>query len=138
MIPGADFVQSAWGEIRDISKVIGCFASLGIPAPAVQAPFAASTELICGLALLAGLFTRVASVPLVVTEVVAIVTAKRGDIASATDSLVMSECLYVLLLGALAAFGPGPLSLDRLLLTRLEGGTIEDTGPAPSVARAKS
>lgn len=128
------FVQSGWGKLHNLPKVIDYFASLGIPAPGIQAPFAAGTELVCGIALLAGLFTRVASVPLVVTMVVAIVTAKRGDVASASDLFGMSEYLYVLLLGTLAAFGPGPLSLDRLLVRRLEAGATED-GSVTEVAR---
>ncbi len=126
------FAESGWGKLHDLPRVIDFFASLGIPAPQVQAPFAAGTELVCGLLLLAGLLTRVAAMPLVVTMTVAILTAKRPDIASASDLFGTSEYLYVLLLGTLAAFGPGPLSLDRLLARLLDrrsarpGGEAED------------
>src|SRR5574340_147502 len=115
---GLVFVQSGWGKLQHLPKVIGYFASLGIPAPQLQAPFVAGVELAGGLLLLAGLFTRVASVPLAATMVVALVTAKRADISGAFDLFGTTEFLYLVLLGALAAFGAGALSLDALLVRR--------------------
>ena len=115
---GLVFVQSGWGKLQHLPKVIGYFASLGIPAPQIQAPFVAGVELAGGLLLLAGLFARVASVPLAATMVVALLTAKRADIAGAFDLFGTTEFLYLVLLGALAAFGAGALSLDALLVRR--------------------
>jgi putative oxidoreductase len=127
------FVESGWGKLHNLPRVIEFFASLGIPAPEIQAPFAAGTELVCGALLLAGLFTRVAAVPLVVTMTVAILTAKRGDISSFSDLFGMSEFLYIILLGTLSAFGAGTLSLDRLLVRVLErpASALESAGPLP-------
>ncbi len=115
---GTVFVQSGWGKLHDLPRVVEYFASLGIPAPQLQAPFVAGVELAGGALLLAGLFTRVASVPLAATMVVALLTAKRADIASASDLFGMVELLYLLLLGWLSAFGAGALSLDALLARR--------------------
>ena len=115
---GTVFVQSGWGKLHDLPRVVGYFESLGIPAPQLQAPFVAGVELAGGALLLAGLFTRVASVPLAATMVVALATAKRADVASASDLLATVELLYLLLLGSLAAFGAGALSLDALLVRR--------------------
>lgn len=115
---GVVFVQSGWGKLHDLPRVVDYFASLGIPAPQLQAPFVASVELAGGVLLLAGLFTRVAAAPLAATMVVALVTAKRADVASASDLFATVELLYLLLLGALAAFGGGALSLDALLVRR--------------------
>jgi putative oxidoreductase len=109
------FVESGWGKLHHLEKVIGFFRSLGIPRPEIQAPFAAGTELACGALLLAGLLTRLAALPLVVVMVVAIVTAKKDDIGSASDLFGLAEYLYILLLLYLAANGPGPLSLDKLI-----------------------
>lgn len=114
------FVESGWGKLHDLPKVIDYFGSLGIPAPQIQAPFAAGTELVCGVLLLAGLFTRVASIPLAITMLVATITAKKGDIGSASDLFGIVEYLYIVLLGMLAAFGPGPLSIDELLARLLD------------------
>ncbi|HRY45730.1 MAG TPA: DoxX family protein [Thermoanaerobaculia bacterium] len=115
---GTAFVQSGWGKLHDLPRVVGYFESLGIPAPQLQAPFVAGVELAGGALLLAGLFTRLASVPLAATMVVALLTARRADLASASDLFGAVELLYLLLLGSLAGFGAGALSLDALLVRR--------------------
>lgn len=116
---GFVFVQSGWGKLHNLPKVIDYFASLGVPAPGFQAPFVATVELVGGALLLLGLLTRVASVPLAATMVVALITAKRDDIHGLADLFGTSEFLYFLVLGLLAAFGSGALSLDRALARRL-------------------
>jgi putative oxidoreductase len=57
-------------------------ASLGIPAPGILTPFVSGVEFVGGLLLLVGLLTRFAAVPLMIVMVVAIVSAKAGDIDS--------------------------------------------------------
>lgn len=116
------FVESGWGKLHRLPQVVDYFASLGIPAPHLQAPFVASVELAGGLFLLAGLFTRVASVPLAATMAVALLTAKRGDVAGPSDLFGAVELLYLLLLATLAATGAGALSLDALLVRRFAAG----------------
>lgn len=112
------FVQTGWGKLHSLPQVVEYFGSLGIPAPQLQAPFVASVELLGGLLVLGGLFTRIASVPLATTMVVALLTAKRGDIGSAGDLFGTVEFLYLLGFGTLAAFGAGIVSLDELLVRR--------------------
>jgi putative oxidoreductase len=112
------FVQSGWGKLHNLENAIEYFGSLGIPAPQIQAPFVAGVELVGGLLILGGLFTRLVSIPLAVTMVVALVTAKRPDIASVGDLYGTVEFLYLLGFGYLAAFGAGVLSLDEVLVRR--------------------
>ncbi len=112
------FVQSGWGKLQNLPRVVEYFGSLGIPAPQLQAPFVAGVELFGGVLVLGGLFTRIVSVPLAFTMVVALLTARRGDIASAGDLYGAVEFLYLLGFGTLAAFGAGILSLDELLVRR--------------------
>lgn len=102
-----------------LPKVAAYFEKLGIPAPAFQAPFVAAAEFVCGGLLLAGLLTRLASLPLIATMVVAILTAKRSEIHALGDLLGMPEYLYVVLLLWLGAFGAGPVSLDAWLAGHL-------------------
>ena len=111
---GFIFVQSGWGKLHHLDKVIAFFNSLGIPAAQIQAPFVASVELVCGSLVLVGLLARVASFPLIGTMVVAILTAKRGDIHEIGDLLFMSEYLFIVLLLWLIAKGAGVVSLDHL------------------------
>jgi putative oxidoreductase len=98
--------------------VIEFFAGIGIPAPQIQAPFASGVEFVCGALLLAGLFSRLASVPLVVVMIVAIATARHEELTSLGALFGFIEYLYILLLSYVALEGAGPLSLDALLRGR--------------------
>src|SRR5689334_2642493 len=55
---------------------VGRFIKIGIPAPAVLAPFVGVVEIGCGLLVLLGLVTRLAAVPLIIDMLVAIATTK--------------------------------------------------------------
>ena len=119
---GLVFVQTGWGKWSNIQKVVGFFTELGIPAPELQARLAATAELAGGALILIGLFTRVATLPLIVVMTVAIITAKRGDIHELSDLLGMEEYLTIVVLLWLGAYGAGPLSLDAALAKRLDRG----------------
>jgi putative oxidoreductase len=114
------FLQSGWGKLNDLPKVVAFFTDLGIPAPQFQAPLAAGTEFLCGALILLGLATRLASLPLIGTMLVAILTALRGDIHELSDLFGLAEFLYIALLLWLGAYGPGPISLDRLFAKKVE------------------
>lgn len=122
------FLQSGWGKLHNLENVIGYFESLGIPAPQLQAPFVAGVEFVGGILILGGLFTRFVSVPLAITMVVALLTAKREDIATAGDLYGAVEFLYLLGFGYLAAFGAGLLSLDEILVRRFAPPDAAETG----------
>jgi putative oxidoreductase len=55
---------------------VGRFAKIGIPSPQIMAPFVGTVEIVCGLLLLIGLFTRLATIPLLGVIMVAIVTTR--------------------------------------------------------------
>lgn len=111
---GFIFIQSGWGKLHNLDRVIGFFTELGIPAPQIQAPFVASVEFGCGLLVLLGAFTRLASIPLIGVMVVAIITAKKADVHELSDLFAMSEYLYIVMLSWLALAGAGAVSIDRL------------------------
>jgi putative oxidoreductase len=115
------FVNSGWGKLHHLDKVIEYFTDLGIPAAAIQAPIAASTELVAGSLLLLGLLTRLASLPLMVIMSVAILTARREDVISANALFGVVEFAYIVMLVQLAVRGAGPLSVDAVLAARLDG-----------------
>lgn len=115
---GFIFVESGWGKLHNLDKVAAFFTDLGIPYANLQAPFVASVEFGCGLLVLLGLFTRIASIPLIGTMVVAIITAKRADIAGLSDLFATSEYLYILLLLWLVVAGAGCASVDHFLCGR--------------------
>jgi putative oxidoreductase len=119
---GVIFLQSGWGKLHNLAKVTDYFTELGLPAPALQAALSSTTELVCGSLLLAGLATRFAAVPLIVTMTVALRTALWPQIDSLGSLFGLVEFLYIALLLFLATNGAGPVSLDwvigRMFATR--------------------
>jgi len=59
---------------------VGRFAKIGLPHPAILAPVVAGVEIACGLAVIFGLRTRLAAVPLLVVIATAIVTTKIPEL----------------------------------------------------------
>jgi putative oxidoreductase len=114
---GLVFIGTGWGKLHDLDKVTGFFTELGIPAPALNALVASTAEFVCGSLLLAGLFSRLASLPLIVTMIVAIITAKRAELHGIGDLVGFDEWSYIVLALFIALAGPGPLSLDRAIGT---------------------
>jgi putative oxidoreductase len=54
----------------------GRFAKIGIPFPDLMGPFVGVVETICGLLIIIGLLTRLASIPLIIIMIVALVSTK--------------------------------------------------------------
>lgn len=115
---GLLFLRTGWGKVENLANVTEYFAGLGIPLPGVNAALAAGTELCGGLLLLLGLGTRVVTLPLAFVMVVALGTAKRGEIEGLQSLFGLSETLYIVLFAWLFARGAGPLSLDAVMERR--------------------
>jgi putative oxidoreductase len=111
---GEVFIGSGWGKLHHLDKIVAFFTELGIPAPQIQAPFASAMELICGVLVLLGVFTEIASVPLIIIMIVALITAKKSDIGSFDDLTSQIEYLYIVILIYLGINGAGPIAFDRL------------------------
>ena len=114
------FVESGWGKLQAIPKVVGFFTSLGIPIPEFMAYLVAFSEFGCGLLILFGLVTRLAAIPLVITMIVAILTAKKDDLHSFSDLTGFTEYLYIILLIWLIVKGAGLISADEFISRRCE------------------
>jgi putative oxidoreductase len=95
----------------------GYLASLGVPAPGVNAVLAGLAEFLGGAAMLLGLLTRLAAIPMVVTMAVAIITVHAKGFNAATGGMEYPLTLLVVVLG-LGLTGAGGLSLDALLARR--------------------
>ena len=54
----------------------GRFAKIGIPFPDVMGPFVGAVETICGILIVLGLLTRLATIPLIIIMMVALVSTK--------------------------------------------------------------
>ena len=114
---GITFIGTGWGKLHTLPDVTQFFASLHIPAPHFNAILASSAEFFCGAALLFGVLTRLAAIPLIVTMIVAITTAKiiPGKVEGLTDFVGAEEWIYIVIFVWLAVAGPGAASIDRLL-----------------------
>ena len=117
---GVLFFTTGWGKLHNLPKVIDFFRELGIPYPELQAPFVAGIEFSCGILITIGLLTRLASMPLSISMVVALITAKREEINGISDLFGLAEYLYIVIFVWLIISGPGTISLDWLLVRKLE------------------
>jgi putative oxidoreductase len=92
---------------------------LGIPAPHINAFMAGGTECLGGCLLVLGLWARLASVPLIVTMLVAYATAEKEALAAIISDpdkfTAAAPFLFLLTALIVLAFGPGIFSVDRLL-----------------------
>lgn len=74
------FIMAGWGKLSDLDSTAYYFSEyLGLPLPEVMALLAGGTEFFGGIALLIGLATRWFSIPLMITMVVAAVSAHWGN-----------------------------------------------------------
>ena len=112
---GIVFIQSGWGKIHNIEKVIGYFTELNIPLPIFSAYLTAWTELISGLFLFAGFLTRVSSISIFIIMFVAILTTQLTNIESWTDILGTIEFLYALMCLGLILIGAEKISVDQVI-----------------------
>lgn len=97
---------------------VGRFIKIGIPLSMIMAPFVGVVEIVCGLLIILGLFTRLASIPLIINMLVAISTTKI-PILIAKGFWVMAHEARVdwsMLIGLtfLLIVGSGHWSLDYL------------------------
>jgi putative oxidoreductase len=113
---GVVFMGTGWTKLHNLPAITKNFTALGIPAPEILTPFVSGVEFFGGVLLLLGLLTRFAAVPLMVVMVVAIVSAKAGDIDSLETFLGFEEVSYFVMFAWLAIAGPGPVSIDHFIL----------------------
>jgi putative oxidoreductase len=129
LVIGHAFVQTGVGKWQNFSDTVDFFRSIGLPAPAANAAFIASLEVVGGAALILGLGTHLFSALLSSTMVVALLTADResfvGAITGSSDKTLTDVLPIVFLMPLvwLIAFGAGPLSVDDLFSRRRSDGT---------------
>jgi len=109
------FIQSGYGKFQDMNAVISYFTNLQIPWPALNAYLVAVIELMGGLFLAMGLFTRFWSLLLAVIMFVALMTTQADALVSASLLIETSEFLYLVFLLVLLVKGSALLSVDPWL-----------------------
>ena len=103
----------------------GRFTRIGIPHPQFFGPFVGCVEIVCGFLLLIGLFTRFASIALIIDITVAILSTKvpillkqgwwPAEAEARTDYAMLMGLIFLLVVGA------GVSSLDARLAQKRSG-----------------
>jgi putative oxidoreductase len=116
LIVGYVFMLAGWEKLNALPQVTENFTEWGIPYPYILTPFVSCVECFGGALLILGLFTRIPAVMLAAVMIVAIKSAKWGDVDSLETLLGFEETTYLGAFLWLAIAGPGVVSLDWLLL----------------------
>ena len=112
------FFKPALMKWQDINGIAEWFASMDYPLPLLNAYMAASTEMLLAILLPFGLFTRLISVPGMITMVVAITTVHLNNGFEASANGFEIPLYYLLMLFVLFTHGPGRYSMDNLWLEK--------------------
>jgi putative oxidoreductase len=125
VVVGVIMAAHGWQKMMDFGAWQSQVASLGIPMPEIAAPLALAAELLGGLGLIFGLFTRLAAFGVFCNMAVAIATVHLHKGLFAKDG----GFEFPLVLAAAAVFfiatGPGPLSLEAFMRKRARRRAIE-------------
>ena len=132
LVIGYGFVAHGWAKLsRGPEGFARLLEQIGAPQPGLTAWVSTLVELLGGLAILAGAFVAVVSVPLIVMMLVAMFTVHLRYGFSAINTIGLTadgpqfgppgyevNLLYIAGLLALILGGAGPISIDRLLARR--------------------
>jgi putative oxidoreductase len=126
---GFQFAQTGWGKLHNLAKITGFFASLNIPFPAFSAPFVSTLELVGGILLMLGLFSRPIALLLAGNMLVAYWTADREALTSlfSDPGKFYVADPYTFLFASLMVliFGAGFFAADTYIAKRLKVAEYE-------------
>ncbi len=115
---GVLFILEGWYKFSHVDSNVSYYASLGFSAPVFMVYLSASAEFFGGIFLVVGFLSRLVSIPLIITMIVAVVMDPGkshflGHGSGQTEAFLSQiplvfayACLTILL------FGPGNWSLD--------------------------
>jgi putative oxidoreductase len=119
LVLAAVFITHGYSKLfhMGIGGVTGFFTSIGVPVPGVAAPFIAVLEFVGGIAILLGVFTRVAAFLLACDMLGAIILvhAKNGYAAPKGVEAVLGNFGMAV---AIALLGAGAYAIDALISRR--------------------
>lgn len=132
LVVGIGFLEHGYAKLaRGPDHFVQTLAALHVPSPAIAAWATIIVELAGGLAVLAGAFLTLATIPLAIVMIVAAITVHLPNGFSSIKLQAVTEAgaqfgppgyemnlLYLAALAALAIGGSGPFALDRMRARR--------------------
>jgi putative oxidoreductase len=116
-------MRTGLGKLQHLDKITEYFESLNIPHAALNARFVGSLEFVGGILLIAGLASRLISIPLSINLFVAYWVADREAFTSffSDPGKFYGADPYTFLFASLMVliFGPGLFSIDALVRYRI-------------------
>jgi putative oxidoreductase len=121
---GLIFATQGYLKFADPNMGAHRFARIGFPAPLFTAHFVGTFEIVCGILVLLGIWTRITAIPLLIVICTAIATTKIPElfrpnqgfwymVSDARTDFAMLCCLLFLI-----ACGPGIWSVDGSRMRR--------------------
>jgi len=128
IILGVVIIAHGWQKLfaLGLTGSAGAFRSMGVPFPAITGPAVGIIELACGLGLIVGLLTRLASLGVACDAIGAIIFfhAKHGFFVPEGIEFVMTLAAVAV---ALAIAGPGEYSVDAVFARRRADAAVQPT-----------
>jgi putative oxidoreductase len=116
------FYEPAMMKLQDIQATGEWFEGLGLPTPYIQAYLATYTECLGVILLILGLGTRIITIPLIITMLVAVKTVHWQNGFPAGDNGYEIPLYYILMLLSLLFTGAGKISVDYLIERKFSPG----------------
>ncbi|MEO6052596.1 MAG: DoxX family protein [Chthoniobacterales bacterium] len=107
------------GKLMNIPQTVEFFTSLQIPFPTLNVYLAGMTECFGGLLLVVGLCSRLTAIPVIITMLVAYITAEpeaiKGIFSNSDKFVAAAPFPFLLCALIILAFGPGLFSIDAFI-----------------------
>jgi len=125
---GALLVITGVGKLMNLYDMADFFASLNLPAPLLMVSLVAVIEIVGGISLFIGLFSRLSSILLVLLMFAAYFTAHQEALISffsnPTLFITQDPFLYLYAAFLVLCFGPGFISIDYWLEKQAYGKAL--------------
>ena len=140
---GYGFFKAGLGKLQNIETTASYFGDLGIPLPTLNACIAGTTECVGGVLLFLGAGSRLVTIPLIFTMLVAystqhvdefhtLWTIKSGAGYNPAPFFKAAPFLYLLTSLLVLFFGPGVFSIDSVFKWYLDRSDNERSHDEPA------
>jgi putative oxidoreductase len=125
LVFGYFWLETGIAKVHNLDGFTQRFIQWGIPFPAFSAGLSAWAELLGGLLLMLGLFTRLVSIPMIINMAVAVTFVVSKNFMGLDDVVEADEIVYSLIFFWFVMAGPGKVSLDTLIARWLDIRTYD-------------